>query len=171
MYLKVLCRIGQQYDVVRVRNMASGLGVSPGAVSAVLKNIEQTALVRRDRNGFVILTPFGTAVAECVLRRFETTKAWRTNVLGLDRTTAEVDACTMEHAVILETANRMERMVGLSEGRANRPQGVRQGHRTIAGWAMSGTRNRRRVSSRNPGQIGVSSTADSIVESRPRSIR
>lgn len=113
MYLKVLYRLGQQHDVARVRDMARGLGVNPGTVSAVLKKLELAKLVRHNRYGFVTLTPSGTAVAECVVRRFETIKALLTEVLGLDIETAEVDACMMEHAVSPATINRMERMVGL----------------------------------------------------------
>ncbi len=113
MYLKVLYRLGQQNDVARVRDMAKGLGVNPGTVSAVLKKLEQAALVHHDRYGIVALTSSGTAVAECVIRRFETIKALLTEVLGMDVETAEVDACMMEHAVSPETVNRMERLVGL----------------------------------------------------------
>lgn len=113
MYLKVLYRLGQHDDVARVRDMAKGLGVSPGTVSAVLKKLERTALVRHDRYGAVTLTPAGTAVAECVVRRFETIKALLTQVLGLDPEIAEVDACMMEHSVSPATVNRMARMVGL----------------------------------------------------------
>ena len=113
MYLKVLYRLGRQHDVARVRDMAKGLGVNPGTVSAVLKKLEQAALVRHDRYGVVALTPSGTAVARCVLRRFETIRSLLTEVLGLDPETAEVDACMMEHAVSPATVNRMERLVGL----------------------------------------------------------
>lgn len=113
MYLKVLYRLEQHHDVARVRDMAKGLGVNPGTVSAVLKKLEQSALVRHDRYGVVALTPSGTSVAKCVVRRFETIKAMLTEVLGLDPATAEVDACMIEHAVSPATVNRMETMVGL----------------------------------------------------------
>ncbi len=113
MYLKVLYRLGQQDDVARVKDMAKGLGVNPGTVSAVLKKLEQAELVHHDRYGSVTLTSDGMAVATCVIRRFDTIKALLTEVLGLDIETAEVDACMMEHAVSPATVNRMERMVSL----------------------------------------------------------
>ena len=113
MYLKVVYRLAQQNEVPRVRDIAKGLGVSPGTVSAVLKKLERGGLVRHDRYGVVALTEDGNDVAECIVRRFETIKAVLIEVFGLDLEYAEVDACMMEHAVSPATVNRMERMVRL----------------------------------------------------------
>lgn len=113
MYLKVLYRLSQHQDVARVRDMAKGLGVNPGTVSAVLKKLEEASWIRHDRYGVVKLTPAGTAVAECIVRRFDTIRALLIDVLGVNAETAEIDACMMEHAVSPATVNRMERMVAL----------------------------------------------------------
>ncbi len=113
MYLKVLYRLELDGEVGRVRDMAKGLGVTPGTVSAVLKKLERAGLVLHDRYGFVKLTPAGTRVGRCVLRRFETVKGLLEDVLGLDAEAAEVDACTIEHAVSPATINRMELLVEL----------------------------------------------------------
>ena len=118
MYLKVVYRLAQQHEVPRVRDIAKGLGVSPGTVSAVLKKLERGGLVRHDRYGVVLLTEAGNDVAECIVHRFETIRAMLTEVLGLDLESAEVDACMMEHAVSPAAVNRIERMVRLvREGR------------------------------------------------------
>jgi DtxR family transcriptional regulator, Mn-dependent transcriptional regulator len=111
MYLKVLYRLERENDVGRVRDMAKGLGVTPSTVSAVLKKLEHGGLVDHDRYGIVKLTPSGTRVAECVVRRFEILKALLVNVLGLDAEAAEIDACMMEHAVSPATVNRMQLLV------------------------------------------------------------
>lgn len=113
MYLKVLYRLQLQNQVGRVRDMAAGLGVTPSTVSAVLKKLEHAGLLIHDRYGTVRLAPAGTRIAECVVRRFEIIKAHLIEVLGLDTEAAEVDACTMEHAVSPGTVNRMESMLEL----------------------------------------------------------
>ena len=91
--------------------MAKGLGVTASTVSAVLKKLERAGLVVHDRYGTVKLTPAGTRVAECVVRRFEILKAVLIEVLGLEAEAAEVDACMMEHAVSPTTINRMESLL------------------------------------------------------------
>jgi len=107
MYLKVLYRLGEHNEVARVRDMAKGLGVSPGTVSAVLKKIEGLGLVKHDRYGAVTLTSAGAEVAKCVAQRYETIKAMLTEVLRLNLEDAEEDACLMEHAVSPATVSRM----------------------------------------------------------------
>jgi len=123
MYLKVLHGLAQRHRVARVRDMAEGLGVRPGTVSAVLKKLETAGLVRHERYGEVELTPAGTEVADCVVRRFDTIRGVLIELLGLDDETAEVDACMMEHAVSPLTINRMERVLELIRtGKLETPQ-------------------------------------------------
>ncbi len=93
--------------------MAKGLGVTASTVSAVLKKLEIAGLVIHDRYGTVKLTPAGNRVAVCVVRRFDIIKSLLVEVLGLGVEAAEVDACTMEHAVSPATINRMESLVQL----------------------------------------------------------
>lgn len=113
MYLKVLYRLREEHEIARVRDMAKGLGVSPGTVSAVLKKLESIGYVNHDRYGAATLTERGEEIAECVVRRYENIHALLTEVLGLDLDTAEVDACMMEHAVSPATVNRIEQLVTL----------------------------------------------------------
>jgi DtxR family Mn-dependent transcriptional regulator len=108
MYLKVLYNLHEQHQVARVRDMAEGLGVSPGTVSAVLKKLKRAGLVNHDRYGVVEMTKAGRHVAECVLRRYRTLRALLTEVLGLEESVAEMDACMMEHAVSPQAVNRLE---------------------------------------------------------------
>lgn len=113
MYLKVIYRLRRENEIARVRDMAKGLGLTPGTVSAVLKKLERAGLLLHDPYGAVKLTPSGERVAECVIRKFDTIRSLLTEVLGLDPETAEVDACTMEHAVSPVTINRMEYLLRL----------------------------------------------------------
>jgi DtxR family Mn-dependent transcriptional regulator len=108
MYLKVLYQVRGPHHVARVRDLADGLGVSPGTVSASLKKLEQLRFVDHDRYGTVALTPAGSNVAECVVHRFETLRSVLVEIFGIDPATAAVDACMMEHAVSPTTVNRME---------------------------------------------------------------
>jgi len=111
MYLKVLHEARGEHGVSRVGDLAKRLDVSPGTVSTVLKSLERMHFVRHERYGFVVLTPDGTDVAECVIRRYDTIRALLVEVLGVSQETAEVDACMMEHAVSPATIERMQDML------------------------------------------------------------
>jgi DtxR family Mn-dependent transcriptional regulator len=111
MYLKVLYRLSFDHPVGRVRDIAKELGVTPGTVSTGLNRLQETGFVERERYGGVQLTPPGTAIARCITRRFEVLKTLLTEVFGVDGETAELDACSMEHAVSPVTVNRMESLI------------------------------------------------------------
>lgn len=112
MYLKALFRLCQTHPVGRVRDLSEELGVTPGTVSTALTKLQELGLVERERYGGALLTPSGSALAECVERRFETIKTLLTEVLGVDESHAASDACLMEHAVSPVTLNRISMFLG-----------------------------------------------------------
>jgi DtxR family Mn-dependent transcriptional regulator len=107
MYLKALYHLSRTRPIGRVRDLARELGVTPGTVSTGLTRLQQLGLVDRERYGGVQLTPAGSAVADCVNRRYETLKAVLIEVFGVEPENARSDACLMEHAVSPVTMNRM----------------------------------------------------------------
>ena len=111
MYLKALLRLCQTHPVGRVRDLAEELGVTPGTVSTALTRLQEMGLVEREHYGGALLTTSGTALAECVERRFEILKRLLTEVFGVPEEDAEGDACLMEHAISPVTINRITRFL------------------------------------------------------------
>lgn len=111
MYLKTLYEVRTGHDVAHVRDLAGGLGVSPGTVSTVVKKLEKLGLVEHEHYGVIALTDEGNRIAECVVRRFETVRDVLVEIFGIDPEVADVDACQMEHAVSPSTANRMRSLL------------------------------------------------------------
>jgi DtxR family Mn-dependent transcriptional regulator len=111
MYLKTLYRLSQTHPIGRVRDLATELGITPGTVSTGLNRLQELGLVDRERYGGVQLTATGSAVARCVLRRYDVLKALLTEVLGVEPDEADLDACAMEHSVSPGTVNRMARFL------------------------------------------------------------
>jgi DtxR family Mn-dependent transcriptional regulator len=72
-----------------------------------LNRLQDLGLVDRERYGGALLTPAGSAVARCVLRRYETLKALLIELFAVEPEDAKNDACLMEHTVSPVTINRM----------------------------------------------------------------
>jgi DtxR family Mn-dependent transcriptional regulator len=122
MYLKTVLQVRGPHQVARMRDVAEGLGLTPGTVSSVVKKLDQMHLLQHDRYGFVTLSPAGENVAACVLRRFETIRDLLVEVLGVDPKSAEQDACAMEHAVSPATVGRMRALLERERtGRIKKP--------------------------------------------------
>jgi len=111
MYLKTLYNVRGPHQVAHVRDLALGLGVSPGTVSGVLKKLERLQLIDHERYGIVALTPVGKRVAKCVQRRYETVRDALVEIFGVEPETAAVDACMMEHAVSPATVRGMQSLL------------------------------------------------------------
>lgn len=111
MYLKALFQLCRTHPVGRVRDLADELGVTPGTVSTALTRLQDLGLVEREHYGGALLTATGTAIAECVLRRFDTLKMLLVEVFGVDEEDAESDACLMEHAVSPVTVSRIAKFL------------------------------------------------------------
>lgn len=111
MYLKTLLQLCRTHPVGRVRDLADQLGVTPGTVSTALNRLQEMGLVEREHYGGALLTPTGSALAECVDRRFETLKCLLVEVFGLEEAEAESDACLMEHAVGPVTLHRVSKFL------------------------------------------------------------
>ena len=125
MYLKTLYRVRGRNEVARSRDLAEALGVSPGTVSGVLKKLTEMGLVEHERYGVIELTDAGVAIAECMLRRFETIRDVLVEVFGVDPDTAAEDACAMEHTASPATIRGM--MEALNHARHHHGLEVVQG--------------------------------------------
>src|SRR5262245_31450818 len=125
MYLKTLYNVRGDHRVAHVRDLAHGLGVSAATVSGVLQKLKRLHLVDHERYGVVALTPSGSRVAECVLRNFETVRDVLVEIFGVDRETASVDACMMEHGVSPSTVHRMKALLNHARaGKVSLPKRV-----------------------------------------------
>lgn len=102
-YLEAILNLSRTSNTVRVTDIASKLNLAKASVTQALEMLKEKGLIIRNRYGPVKLTEKGRFYAEMVNYRHKVLVAFLHNVLGLDRPTAERDACLMEHAVSSKT--------------------------------------------------------------------
>jgi len=110
-YLETVWLIKRRKGVVRVRDIAKARGVALPSVNSALKNLSRSQLVRHARYEFVELTSKGDAAAKKVHDRHLILRAFLTEVLGVDRKTAEEDACKIEHALSSRSLERLTKFM------------------------------------------------------------
>jgi DtxR family Mn-dependent transcriptional regulator len=91
----------------RVTAIAQRLSVSKPSVNNALKELEKRGLIVHERYGNVVLTEAGLAQSQSVLNKHVLIKKLLINVFKVSETTAEADACRIEHDVSDETFSRM----------------------------------------------------------------
>jgi len=106
-YLKAICELEMERGAARVKDIAERLNITMPSVSAALKNLEKHNLVNHPRYDLVGLSPKGKQIAQEIIQRHDVLKEFLSDVLGVDETIAERDACHIEHHVSPETVQRL----------------------------------------------------------------
>jgi len=124
-YLEAIAKLGEGRKVVKVKQLSQMMGVKMPSVTSALKKLSEQELVVHERYGHIKLTPEGDAVARDVICRHEALTRFFAQALGIDRETAEEDACKIEHVISPLSMERLAKFVEFMEacplGGANFP--------------------------------------------------
>ena len=107
MYLKTIFLLCEEQKVARVKDIAANLNVTMSSVNGAIKGLTDRGFVRHSRYGYVDLTDEGRGAALAVLDKYKVLTRFLHEILGVDRKTADADACEMEHIVSPQTLDRV----------------------------------------------------------------
>jgi DtxR family Mn-dependent transcriptional regulator len=107
-YVETIFLLQRQNLTARSKDIAERLDVRRASVTGALRALAKKGLVNYAPYESVTLTEKGNDVAREVLKRHNTIKRFLNEVLGFDETTAETDACKMEHALSREVRERLK---------------------------------------------------------------
>jgi len=106
-YLEAIFEIDKCKRVVRVRDVAHKLGVTMPSVNGALKNLEAKGLIRHQKYEYIELTRDGESEASKISESHRTIFRFLKDILGVDKATAEQDACKIEHVLSPCTLERL----------------------------------------------------------------
>lgn len=106
-YLETILELEKTNKVARVKDIAEHRGVLRGSVTGALRSLSEKGLINYEPYSFITLTEKGTQVAGEINRRHMVIKNFLSHVLQLDETTAEDNACRMEHAMDRAAVDRL----------------------------------------------------------------
>ena len=98
MYLETIYTLTQHSSTVRSIDLAEAMGYTKPSVSRAVSLLKRDGYLETDKDGYLILTPAGKAVAEKIYERHTVITAALV-ALGVDHQTAAVDACKIEHVI------------------------------------------------------------------------
>ena len=101
-YLETILILSRQLPVVRSVDIANELGFKKSSVSVAMKNLREKEHITVDKSGFITLTPSGREIAEMIYERHQLLSSWLIQ-LGVEKKTAVVDACKIEHVISKES--------------------------------------------------------------------
>ena len=107
-YLELILDISKTQREVRSIDIARRLGVSRASVSKALGVLREAGMVEPAYYGKVVLTEAGVKRASEVRKRHDLLCRYLTDILGVSKDIAEVDACRMEHIVSEEVMSKIK---------------------------------------------------------------
>lgn len=102
-YLEAIFDLDRSKKVVRVKDIAKRLDVKMPTVTSMLKTLSKRGMVDYEKYEYVELTPDGAEVGREMRRRHEILRRFLTQVLKIERSVADDEACKMEHTLSGET--------------------------------------------------------------------
>ena len=114
-YLEVIAQLEREREVIRVRDIASRMGVKMPSVTSALNSLASSDLIQHARYEHVTLTDEGRAIAQRVQRRHDVLFEFLTEVLDIPSEVAEKDACDIEHVISPLTLARFVEFIEFSK--------------------------------------------------------
>ena len=106
-YLEAILDLTVNSGHAHVRDIAKRVGVGKPAVTAAIKVLSDRKLINYAPYKPIALTKRGRAAGEVVHRRHKMLKDFMINVLGLDESSADSNACRVEHAIDRDFRERL----------------------------------------------------------------
>ncbi|MGI5893446.1 MAG: metal-dependent transcriptional regulator [Candidatus Merdivicinus sp.] len=110
-YLETVLILEDKNGAVRSVDVANYLGVSKPSVSRAMNVLKAAGYITQESYGDIYLTEKGRERAGAVLERHHLIAEFLILSVGIDRETADRDACRIEHVISPETEEGMRRYV------------------------------------------------------------
>lgn len=109
-YLKMLDSIIETKGYARVKDVSEIMGLNPSSVTGMFKKLNKQGYINYEKYGAVTLTPKGKEIACATEEKYGVVRDFLLT-FGTDVTTAEEDACRIEHILSPETLEVLTKLV------------------------------------------------------------
>ena len=110
-YMEAIVMLSASNRVVRVKDIANKLNIKMPSVSAALAKLKEMELIMYEKYGFIELTDKGLEIADRVLKRHNCLIDFFTNILQIDCSNADNEACKVEHALAPQTCSQIHKFL------------------------------------------------------------
>lgn len=96
-----------RFGYARVSDIARRLDITRGSVSISLKPLKEAGLILQDENRHLRLSPHGQKLVDAIKGKHQVIKRFFSEILGVEESQADIDACKIEHLISGHTARRI----------------------------------------------------------------
>ncbi len=110
-YLEAIIKTCKTKGYAQVKDIKNQLEVKMPSVTGALTTLKKHKLIKQERYGHIHLTTEGRQMAEKIEEKHKTLMKFLTDVLKIDKKTAENDACKMEHIISPKTYTKIKNFI------------------------------------------------------------
>jgi len=110
-YLETILILSEEKKCVRSVDIANRLGYAKPSVSRAMGLLKKRGFITVGDNGDLRLTEIGLVKANAVYERHKIISKLLADLLGVDKNTADSDACRIEHVISEESFDAIKKYV------------------------------------------------------------
>lgn len=110
-YMETISLLAEEKGAARVKDIAKRLDIKMPSVTSALNKLKALELIDYEKYGFVKLTEQGSILAAQVYNKHKCLTEFFKKVLMLDDSTADQEACRVEHALSPETCVQFHKLL------------------------------------------------------------
>ena len=110
-YLAAIYVLQKEDEHVRMSDVAKQLSVSKPSVNKAINLLQEKGYLTHQHYGSILLTEEGKALAKKVYDRHKVIKRFFVEILKVEETVAEEEACRVEHCIGEETIEKLKEYV------------------------------------------------------------
>jgi len=110
-YIETIQMLSEENRVVRVKDIASKLGIKMPSVTAALDKLSKMELIFYEKYGYIELTEKGKEIADNVYNKHRRLTILFNEILGMEPEKAESQACRIEHHLTAESCVKLHKLI------------------------------------------------------------
>jgi DtxR family Mn-dependent transcriptional regulator len=124
-YIETIYDLESKSGSAHTGDIATRLDIKPASATEMMQKLSEMGYVKYEPYHGVSLTAKGRKIAKDLMQRHETLAKFLT-ILGVDESTAESDACQIEHNVTPKTMKRLTKFVDYIQSTPEKPKWLKQ---------------------------------------------
>ena len=110
-YLETILILRERNGTVRSIDIANELGYAKPSVSRAVKLLVKRGLIVMEHSGELVLTEKGLVMANAIYERHKIISKFFVDMLGVEKKTADTDACRIEHVISEATFEKIKEYI------------------------------------------------------------
>ncbi|AVQ45719.1 metal-dependent transcriptional regulator [Clostridium botulinum] len=116
-YLEAIYELSKESNGVKMTRIAEKLGVTKASTNSAMVTLAEKGLITNEKYKKIFLTPLGLKIARFTYKKHHIIKDFLIEILNIDSSIADEDACAIEHVISSDSVYAMQKFLSKYENK------------------------------------------------------